>query len=64
MILISRSLTNFGVRLFKAFVFNSMMSPSGSVQAMVAVKSPFPEAINVLFSVFVFAKVPSKIKFD
>ena len=41
----SKSFTNFGVRLFKFAVETLKTVASGSVQEIVAVKAPFPEAI-------------------
>ena len=44
-ILRSKSLTNLGVRLFKLAVVTAEATASGSVQEIVAVKEPFPEAV-------------------
>ena len=63
-ILISRSLTNLGLRLFKFSVVIGNTVDSGSVQDSVATKSPFPDATKERFSMAVLAKVPSEIKFD
>ena len=63
-ILISRSLTNLGLRLFKFSVVMGNTVDSGSVQERVATKSPFPEATKERLSRAVLAKVPSEIKFD
>ena len=63
-ILISRSLTNLGLRLFKFSVTIGNTVASGSVQESVATKSPFPDAINERLSMAELTKVPSEIKFD